>query len=120
MFAREIQKHARADDIGVDKIFRRINASIDMRFGGEIYDRETLMLEHERVDRVGIGNVGFEKFVALAMFFDHAFEIGEITGISEGVDICDGRRLVMLQDIANKIAPDEAAAAGHENSHSKS
>jgi hypothetical protein len=26
----------------------------------------------------------------------------------------------MLQNIANKIAPDEAAAAGHENSHSKS
>jgi hypothetical protein len=25
-----------------------------------------------------------------------------------------------LQDIANKIAPDEAAAAGYENSHSKS
>jgi hypothetical protein len=26
----------------------------------------------------------------------------------------------MLQDVANKIAPDEAAPAGHENSHSKS
>jgi hypothetical protein len=26
----------------------------------------------------------------------------------------------MLQNIANKIAPNEAAAAGHENSHSKS
>jgi hypothetical protein len=26
----------------------------------------------------------------------------------------------MLQNIANKIAPDEAAAAGHKNSHSDS
>jgi hypothetical protein len=26
----------------------------------------------------------------------------------------------MLQNVANKIAPNEAAAAGHENSHSKS
>src|SRR2546421_2279857 len=120
MFARRIQEHARADDVGVNKILRRVNASIDMRFSREIYDCETLMLEHERVHRVGIGNVGFEKFVALAMFLDHALEIGQIAGISERVHICDRGGLVMLQDIANKIAPDEAAAAGHENSHSKS
>src|SRR5436309_3418603 len=104
----------------MNEILGRINTAIDVRFGCEIYDRETLMLEHERVHRVGIGNVGFEKFVALAMFLDHAFEVGEVAGISERVHICDRGRLVMLQDIANKIAPDEAAAAGHENSHSKS
>ncbi len=54
------------------------------------------------------------------MFLDHAVEIGEVAGVGQGVDICDRGGLVMLQNVANKIAPDEAAAAGHENSHSDS
>ena len=91
-----------------------------MRFGREIHDREELVLEHERVHCIGVGDVGFEKFIALAMVFDQALETGEVAGISERVHICDRGRLVMLQNVANKIAPDEAAAAGHENSHSKS
>ena len=78
------------------------------------------MLGHERVDLIGIGDVGFEKFVAFAMFLDHASEAGEVTGISEHIDIGHRRRLVMLQNVANKVAPDESAAAGHENAHSKS
>ena len=91
-----------------------------MRLGREIGHRKKLVLEHERVHRIGIGDVGFEKLVALAMFLDHAVEIGKVAGISERVHICDRGRLVMLQNVANKIASDEAAAAGHENSHSKS
>ena len=91
-----------------------------MRFGGEIDDREELMLQHERVHRVAVSNIGFEKLVAFAMFLDHAIEIGEVTGVSQRIDVSYRGRLVMLQNIANKIAPDEAAAAGHENSHSKS
>ena len=91
-----------------------------MRFGRKIDHCIALMLEHEGIHCVGIGNISFEKFVAFAMFLDHAIEIGEVAGISQRVDVCDRSRLVMLQNIANKIAPNEAAAAGHENSHSKS
>ena len=78
------------------------------------------MFRHEFVHLIGIGDVGFEKFIAFAMFLDHAIEVGQIARVSERIDVGHVRRLVMLQDIANKIAPDEAAAAGHENSHSKS
>ncbi len=104
----------------MNEVLGRIDASIDVRLGGEIDDGEELMLEHEGVHRVGVGDIGFEKFVAFAMFLDHAVKIGEVAGVGQGVDICDRGRLVMLQNIANKIAPDEAAAAGHENSHSDS
>ena len=91
-----------------------------MRLGREIHYRKKLVLEHEGVDRVGVGNVSFEKFVALSMFLDHASKIGQVAGVSERIHICDRRRLVMLQNVANKIASNEAAAAGDENSHSKS
>jgi hypothetical protein len=51
------------------------------------------------------------------MFLDHAIEIGEIAGVSEHINIGHRRRLVMLQNIPNKVAPNESAAAGHENAH---
>ena len=89
-----------------------------MRFGGKINDGEKLVFEHELVHLIGIGDVGFEKFVTLAMFLDHAIEIGEIAGVSENIDIRYRGRLVMLQNIANKIAADESAATGHKNAHS--
>ena len=84
-----IEQHARPDHVGVDEILRRIDAAIDMRFGREIDDGVELLLGHERVHLVGIGDVGLEKFVALAMFLDHAVEIGEISRVGQDIDIGD-------------------------------
>ena len=112
------EQDARADHVGVNEILRRIDAAIDMRFGGEIDHGKKLVLDHELVHLVRIGDVGFEKFVAFAMFFDHTIEIGEVAGVGENVDVRHQGRLVMLQNVANKIAPDESAATGHENAHS--
>ena len=88
-----------------------------MRLSGEINHSVKLMLSHERVHLIGVRDVGFEKLVALAMFFDHAVEIGEIARVSEHVNVGHVRRLVMLQNIPNKVAPDEPAATGYENAH---
>jgi hypothetical protein len=51
------------------------------------------------------------------MFFEHAFKIGDVTGISKHIDISDGCGLVMLQNIPNKVAPDESAATGDKDAH---
>ena len=88
-----------------------------MRFSGKIHHRKKLVLGHERVHRVGVGDIGFEKLVAFAMFLDHASEIGEVSGVSEHVDIGHECRFVMLQDVTNKVAPDEPAATGYKNAH---
>ena len=51
------------------------------------------------------------------MFFDHALKIGDVTSISEHIDISDVCRLVVLQNISNKVAPDESAATGDKDAH---
>ena len=114
---RAIEQHARPDHIGMNEILRRINAAIDMRFGGEIDDRVKRMLRHERIHLVGICNIGFEKFVTLAMFLRDAVQIGEIPGVGEDIDVADRGRLVMLQNISNKVAPDESTATGNQYAH---
>jgi hypothetical protein len=88
-----------------------------MRFRRKIDDRKKLVLGHERVHRIRVGNIRFEKFIAFAMFLDHASEIGQIAGVSEDIHVGHERRFVMLQNVTNKIASDEPAAAGHKNAH---
>ena len=47
------------------------------------------------------------------MFLRHTIEIGEIAGVGQDINICDRGRLVMLQNVANKVAPDESTATGY-------
>ena len=89
MAAGGVEQDAGADDVGVDEILRGIDAAIDVRFGGEIDHGEELLLVQEGVHLVGVRDVGLEKLVALAVFLDHAVEIGEISGVGEGIDIGD-------------------------------
>jgi hypothetical protein len=101
----------------VNEIERIVDAAVDMRFRREINYGIELMLRHERVHLVGIRDIGFEKLVTLAMFFDHAVEIGEVARVSEHIDVGHVRGLVMLQNMPNKVAPDESAATGYKDAH---
>ncbi len=83
----------------------------------KLIDRVELVLGQERVHLVGIRDVGLEEFVAVAELLRHPLEIGEIPGVGEDVDITDGGGVVMLQDVSDKVAPDEAAAACNQESH---
>ena len=111
MPAGAIEQHTGTDHVGVDEVQRRINAAIDMGFGGEINHSVELVLRHECVHLIGISNVGLEKFVAIAMYLRHAIEVGEVAGVGQNIDIRDVGRLVMFQNVANKVAANETAAA---------
>src|SRR6266513_3092199 len=101
----------------MNEIERVVDAAVDVRFRSKIHDRVKPMLGHQRVHLVRVRDIGFEKFVTFAMFLDHAIEIGEIARVSEHIDISHERWLVMLQNISNKVAPDESAATGYKDAH---
>jgi hypothetical protein len=115
--SRRVEQHTRADDIRVNEILGLVNAAIDMRFRREINDGITLMIGHECVHLVGIRDIGLKKFVALAVLLRYAIQIRQITGISEDIDIAEKSWFVMLQDITDKIAPNEPTAARNQNAH---
>jgi hypothetical protein len=115
---RTVQQDAGSNDIRVNEVEGVVDAAIDVRFCRKIDDGIKPMLGHQCVHQIGVGDIGFEKFVTLAMFFDHAIKVGDVTGISEHIDISDVCRLVMLQNIPNKVAPDESAATGDQYTHS--
>ncbi len=84
-----------------------------MGFGREIDNGVKLVLGHELIHLVGIGNVGLEEFVAIAVCLGHTVEIGKVASVGQDVNIRDVSRLVMFQNVANKVAADETAAARH-------
>ena len=84
-----------------------------MGFGREIDDGVKLVLGHELIHLVGIGNVSLEKFVAIAMRLGQTVEIGKVASVGQGINIRDVSRLVMFQNVANKVAANETAAARH-------
>ena len=118
MTPRTIEQNAGPDHIGVNEIPRIINASIDMGFGREIDHRVELMFGHQRVHLVGVGDVGLEKLVAIAVFLHYPVEVGQISGIGQHIDIADQCLLMMLQNVANEIAANKSATAGYQNTHS--
>ena len=112
-----IQQYTGANHICMNEIQRIVNASIHVRFGCEIDYCIELMLRHQCVHLIGVCDIGFEKLVAFAMFFDHAVQIGDVAGISKHIDVGHVRGLVMLQNISNKVAPDESTATGYKDAH---
>ena len=82
-----------------------------MGFGREIDNGVKLVLGHELIHLVGIGNVSLEEFVAIAARFRYTVEVSKVAGIGQYVDIRDVSRLVMFQNVANKVAANETAAA---------
>ena len=49
----------------------------------------------------------------IAVLLGHALEVGEVAGVGQDINIRDVSRLVMFQNVANKVAANETAAARH-------
>ena len=71
------------------------------------------MFGHQGIHLIGIRDIRFEEFVAIAMLLCHARKIRQIAGIGKHIDVGYVSRLVMFQNVANKVAPNETTAAGH-------
>src|SRR4051812_28209331 len=112
-----IEQDTGPDDVGVNEVQGVVDASVNVGFGREIDDGVKRLVGHERIYLVGICDIGFEKIITLAMFLGDSVQVREVSGISEDIDIAHRSRLVMLQNIPNKVAPDEATATGHQYAH---
>jgi len=84
-----------------------------MGLGREIDNGVKLMLGHELIHLVGIRNVSLEKFVAIAVRLGQTVEIGKVASVGQDINIRDVSWLVMFQNVANKVAANETAAARH-------
>ena len=99
-----------ADDIGLDKIFRTVNRTIDMAFRSKIYDGIRTMFRQQLPDQITIANIALHK--NMLRIARNTREIFQITGVGQLVQI-NYRRAGDLQPSQYKVGTDKTGAAGH-------
>ena len=101
-----------ADDVGLDEVFRAVDAAVDVRFGGKIDDGAGLVLGEQFGDEVEIADVALDEDVARIAL--QSGEVLEVAGVGQRIEV-DDRFIRLRQPVEDEIAADEAGAAGDKN-----
>ena len=91
-----------ADDVGLDKVFRAVDGTVDMRFGSEIDDRARLMFSQQFGDQSAVADVALDEDMATVTL--EAGEVLQIAGVSEFVEV-DDRFVMQFSQSSTKFAP---------------
>ncbi len=83
-----------------------------MAFSGQVQDDPHAAFQR-RLNLLAVGDVAIHEPVARMSF--QIGEVGEIAGVSQRIEIDDCPIGLGLEEVAYKVAADEAAAAGEEN-----
>ena len=87
MMSGRIKHHAGAYNVGMNEVLRGINTPINVRFRCEIYHRIKMMLMHQRIHLLAIGDVRMEKLVTLPKFLLKTRQILRVPRIGQYIDI---------------------------------
>ena len=101
-----------ADDVGLDKVFRAVDAAVDVRFGGKVDDGARLVLGEQPGDEVEVADVALDEAVALVAA--QGCEVLEIAGIRERVQVDDGF-IGLRQPVEDEVAADKTCCTSDQN-----
>ena len=99
-----LQQTEGSDDIGLNEVFRAVNAAVHMRFGGKIDHRARLVLGPQLAGQFEIADVAlYEDMAGVAL---QRSEVFPVAGVSQHIQV-DHRLVGLSQPIENKIAANE-------------
>ncbi len=101
-----------ADDVGLDEVFRAMDAAIDVGFGGEVDDGAGLVFGEQFGDQVEVFDVAFDEDVARIAL--QRGQVLQVAGVGEGIEVED-RLAGTRYPVQDKVCADEAGATGDEN-----
>ena len=99
-----LKKNLGADDVGLNEDFRAHDGAVDMGFGGEVND--DINAFHGPVNHFGIADIAFYKLKV------QTFEVFQVAGVGQFVENDDFVIRIFAADMTDKVAADEASAAG--------
>lgn len=97
-----------SEDIGLNKIFRPNDGSVDMGFSRKMNDRVWPVFSQQSVDQLGIVNITLDK--NMAAIAQKPCKILQIPGIRQFVEIDDGM-VEPLQTVENEIWADKPGSS---------
>ena len=102
----------RADDIGGDKIGGSVDRTVDMRFGGKVYDCGRTMFGQQFGNELDIANVALNENMTRISY--DARKAVTISSISEVIQIDDGPE-PERKPVEDKIGADESSTTRDEH-----
>ena len=108
------QQAVGADDIGLDKIRRAVDRTVDVGFGGQVHDRVGLEAREHGADGGLVDDIGLDELIA-AVGRD-AGQRFQIAGVGEFVQV-EHFVLGVLNQVTDQSRTDKTGAAGNENAH---
>ncbi len=103
-------------DIGLDKVIRAHDGAVHVGFGREVADRVHPVLVERPRQAVAVPDIGLLEEVAPRKTFLQAGEVFPVAGVGQRVQVDHPAGVAgFLQQVADEVAADEAAAAGHQN-----
>jgi hypothetical protein len=109
-----IKEHLHSLDIGLNERGGVQNAPIHMGFRGKAHCNIHSIILKDTFHQLPVCNIPPDEPVSLIVL--QSFQIGQVSGICELVQIDYAPILMPLQDIADEVASYEAAASGDQNS----
>ncbi len=106
-----VQQRERSDQVGFDKSARPGNRIVDMAFGGKVNHAADIVCFKQPINRSGITNITLHKLVVRRFFA--FFQIVQIAGISQFVQIDYQIIRIFFRQIRHKVCPDKSGAAGY-------
>ena len=107
-----LQEPERADDVGLNEVFRAVDGAVDMAFCGEMHDRPDRMLAEQRGDQIAVADVATHE--DLAAVARDRLQILEVARVGEHVEI-DDRLVAGGEPVEDEITADKAGAARNED-----
>ena len=108
------QQAVGADDIGLDKIRRAVNRTVDVGFGGQMHDRLRLEAREHCADGGLVDDIGlYELIAAIGRDTGQRFQIA---GVGEFVQV-EHFVLGVLNQMTYQSRTDKTGATGNENAH---
>ena len=114
MGARGFQQDERAHHVGLHERARAIDRAVDMGFGRQVHHGVRLMRREDLGHGRGIRDVGADLRVAGVM--QRLLQRILAGGVRHPVDI-DDAMVAVPYDVTDDARSNEAASAGHKNSH---
>jgi hypothetical protein len=111
--AGEIDEHLRSENVRPQERPGVLDAAIDVAFRGEVHHLFEIRSGQRRRQSGRIRDVGAHEAVAAVV--EHPFEILEIPGIRQCIDIDDRDVGTRREESAHVIGADESGTAGYEN-----
>ena len=112
--ARGFQQAVGAHDIGLDKIRRTVNGTVDMGLGRQVHDRIGFEACEHGADGGLVDDIGLDKLIA-AVGRDAGQRL-EVAGVSQLVQV-EHFMLSVLNQVPDQGRANKSGTAGDENAH---